>query len=221
MILFFYILTVVLFLFFVDTVYINPNKPEGHREFLVIPLSDHNQDGILHNGFGIEIPSASLMLFKNDAYKAWLRNPHEMVLQLPTASFPFLYDTTSYSRERMRLKGHSESYELGRMVVRNRIMDMEHQDRLYYNLLLVFPEEFTLTNAVFTPTQSPFGRITPQVTPHVHKFKLDQTNEITNLEVSIAFRVTIVDAEPRRSLPPTTNNQSEASLAAAVNGMGL
>lgn len=58
--------------FFTDTIYIDTTYPEKLREIMLILFQDHADDGVLHNGFGIEILGADFNLFKKGYYKAWL-----------------------------------------------------------------------------------------------------------------------------------------------------
>lgn len=186
---------------------------------LVVPFQDHVDDGVLHNGFGIEVIGADYSLYKEGVvYKAWLVNSHEMVIRLPTARSSFLNrNYRPYEKERTRLGGHSETYEMARMVVRNCILDT--CERGYYNLRLVFPSDYSLTNAVFSPGHAPFGQITPQVTPVMTKNKVSSQRTLAGIELDIAFRVTASEEEPRRAVAPIRRGDTAAELEAALNGM--
>ena len=116
-----------------------------------------------------------------------------------------------------RLGGHSDTYETARMVVVNRINAQE--ERQTYFLELVFPEEFELTNAVFTPANVPYGRITPQVTPVLTPVEISATRTINNIAVDIRFAVTIVEDEARVATAQAANNPDMEQINNAIQGM--
>ena len=116
---------------------VDPAVPESHREVLIVPFQDHPDNGILHNGFGIEIIGADFNHYRAGLYRGWLRTANKVVIQLPTGRSTLTRFNDAYQRERARLGGHSEAYELARMVVRNRILG--NRNCQTYNLELVFP----------------------------------------------------------------------------------
>ena len=140
-------------------------------------------------------------------------------MQLPTARSTFLTTEglASYQEQRARIGGHSDTYEVARLVVRNRIMSQT--ERKSYFLRIMFPSEFSLTNAVITPNHSPFGEIDPQITPVEVSIAVSSSRTIKGLEVDMSFAVTIVEAEPRRAVAGTTENPHAQQLDDAVNGM--
>ena len=202
-----------------NTVHVDISSPEKHREFLLVPFQDYPSGGILYNGFGVEISGGDFGNYREGRYRAWLKSSHEIVLQLPVARSTLLtqHGINSYQAQRQRLGGHSETYEVARMVVRNRIQ--AQGARHVYYLLIVFPAEFELTNAVFTPNNSPYGEITPQITPVEVSNPIDEQRCIRGIEVDIAFGVTIIEEEPRRAIAGTSSNPHADALANALNGM--
>jgi len=180
-----------------NTVQVDPSRPEGHREFVLVPFQDHPDNGVLHNGFGIEILGADFNAYREGGYRAWLKSTREVVLQLPVARSTFTTDHSrvSYQAQRQRLGGHSETYELARTVVRNRILGQNTSRRVYF-LLLVFPNDFELTNAVFSPN-STMGEIEPQITPVEVSNLINTSRTILGVELDIAWAVTIIEDEPR------------------------
>ena len=191
----------------------------SHREIVLVPFQDLTSQGVLYNGFGIEIHGADLELFRNGSYRGWLRNGHQMVIQLPTSRGSFLTQegVDSYARQRTRIGGHANTYEVARLVVRNRMM--QNRDRQVYFLLLQFPHDFTLTNAVITPNHAPFGEASPQITPVEVLARVDNTRVVNGLVVDIAFRVTIVEDEPRRAVAVGADNPHAEMLENVMNGM--
>jgi hypothetical protein len=203
------------------------------RELTLIPFKDHIQGGVLHDGFGIEI-TADYHQFKEDKYKAWLRNSNEIVVQLPSDDTAFLHQFKSYETTRDKLQKlakdkYSETYEVARMVVRNKIL--ANKDRESYYILLKFPSTtdeklggFELTNAVFTPNRVPFGLIEPQVVPQAVQvvYGPDTLPIMThNVSIRLSWKVSIVEAEPRRAIHAPTANPSEKTLEDAIQSMSL
>lgn len=195
----------------------DPARPERHREVLIVPFQDHVDDGVLHNGFGVKVVGADYSLYRAGAYKAWLRSSHEMVIRIPTARSTLLGSYGPYQKERGRIGGHSETYEVARAVVRNRIL--ASTERGYYQLHIVFPSEYDLTNAIFSPGTAPFGPIIPQVTPVLVKTKVTESKTLTGIEVDLAFRVSAVEEEPRRAIAAIRNDDTADALAKALHGM--
>jgi len=140
-------------------------------------------------------------------------------VQLPTARSSFITGHANYEANRQRLGGHSETYEVSRMVVRNRIIGQ--LGREFYKIRVRFPEEYNLTNAVFTPGATPFGEITPQVTPVLVNQVVDHASDrsMSGVELDIAFRITLVEEEPRRAAIAPQQNPAAALLQKAMNGM--
>ena len=204
-----------------NTIIVNPDAPESHREVVLVPFQDLSDNGVLNNGFGIEIHGADMDLFRAGSYRAWLRNGNEMVVSFPASRNSFLSPEgiASYQAQRQRIGGHSDTYEVARMVVRNRIMS--NRDRQLYYLLIRFPEEYTLTNAVITPARAPFGECDPQITPLESPAHLENNRVVNGLAVDIAFRVTIVEDEPRRAVAGVADNAHAQMLDDAINGMNF
>lgn len=202
-----------------NTVQVDPSRPEGHREFFLVPFQDIPSHGVLHNGFGIEISGADYNNFREGRYRAWLRNHHEVVLRLPTVRSTMLtpHGHASYEAQRQRLGGHSDTYEVSRMVVRNRLLANEGRQK--YHLLLVFPREYDLTNAVMTPHHSPFGEIEPQITPVEVNNVVGTGRSIVGIEVDIAFAMTIVEEEERRAVATATDKPQAQAMDDAMQGM--
>ena len=202
---------------------VDPSNPERHREVISVPFQDHVHNGILHNGFGIEVSGADFNLFERNLYRAWLVGPHEVVVQFPTARNALLGRNAqaNYDANRARLGGHSETYEVARMVIRNRIR--ANAEREYYKILLKFPQEYNLTNGVFTPHAAPYGEIQPQITPVLTDALIDQAsgNRLHGVEVDIAYRVTIVEEEPRRAMDVQAQNPAAEMLQNALRGMQM
>jgi hypothetical protein len=211
---------------------VDPAEP-CMREFTLIPFKDHIDGGVLHDGFGIEV-SADYHLFKADKYKAWLRSPNEVVVQLPTADTAFLHQYSSYDSTRDKLQvldktKFSETYEVARMVVRNKLLD--NMDRQTYKVLLKFPSTtdvklggFDLTNAVFTPARVPYGLIDPQVVPQGVEviYGPDSAPKKThNLSIRLAWKISIVESEPRRAIQAPSANPSEKTLESAIQSMSF
>ena len=198
---------------------LDPARPEDHREIILVPFQDHPNNGVLYNGFGLEIEGADFSMYRKGHYRAWLRGEHEIVVHLPVSRSSFIdpKSISSYDTQRTRLGGHSETYEVARMVVRNRILS--NKSRQTYFLLVVFPDEFTLTNAVFTPHRTPFGEIDPQITPVEVGSQVSESRVIKGIVVDIAFAVTIVEDEPRRATAIATQNPQAESLDQAMSGM--
>jgi hypothetical protein len=211
--------------------------PTGHslRELTLIPFKDHSFEGVLHDGFGIEL-TADYHQFKADKYKAWLRNENEIVVQLPTEDTSFLEQFKSYEDTLTKLqvktpKMFSDTYEVARMVVRNKILDSAKKDRQVYHILLKFPSSsamkvggIELTNAVFTPSRVPYGLIDPQVVPQAVKVVYGpDTGPLTsnNISIRLAWKVTVVEAEPRRAVQAPTSNPSEKTLEDAILSMSI
>lgn len=186
---------------------------------MLVPFQDHVHQGVLNNGFGIEITGADFTSFRSGRYRAWLRNSHEVVLQLPVARSTFLTETgiTSYQAQRQRLGGHSDTYEVARMVVRNRIL--AKPSRLVYFVLLVFPAEYELTNSVFSPNGGVAGEIAPQITPVEIQNRISATRNAGAIEIDIAFAVTIIEEEPRRAINVAGDNQYADQMDQALAGM--
>lgn len=201
----------------VVTLRVDASKPERHREVLIVPFQDHTHNGVLHNGFGVEITGADFTLFRDGLYRGWLTDTNKVVLQIPVGRSSLLRHVDNYQRERNRLGGHSDTYETARMVVVNRINAQE--ERQTYFLELVFPEEFELTNAVFTPANVPYGRITPQVTPVLTPVEISATRTINNIAVDIRFAVTIVEDEARVATAQAANNPDMEQINNAIQGM--
>ena len=196
---------------------VDPATPEGHREVLIVPFQDHVDNGVLHNGFGIEITGADFRQYRQGRYRAWLRTTNRVVVQLPTARSGFVHEIDNYNRQRHQLGGHSETYEVARMVVRNRIL--ANVARQSYNLELVFPDTFELTNAVFSPGTSPLGRINPQVTPVIIPCQVAEGRVMHGIEVDLCFCVTIVEEEPCVANFAGEENDDKAALNQALAGM--
>lgn len=193
----------------------------------MIPFQDHTHDGVLHNGFGVEI-TADYHQFNLDLYKAWLRSDTEVVVTLPTVDFAFSDAYGSYEQTRdslnakQLLKQFSSTYEVARMVVRNRIN--LNAERKSYNVLLKFPYGVSLTNSVFTPGNAPFGTIAPQVVPQGVPviFGDDGALQSTkNLSVRLAWRISCVEDEARRAVHAPTVNPSATALKNAMSGMSI
>jgi len=200
-----------------DTIKVDPSVPESHREVLIVPFQDHTENGVLHNGFGVEVLGADFALYKEGFYKGWLRTPNIMILQVPSVSSSLLCHSDSYTRERSRIGGHSETYEVARQVVVNRILS--NAKRQTYTLQLVFPEEYELTNSVFSPNNSPLGRINSQVTPVLIPNKVNANTTLTGIVVDVCFRVTIVEEEPRVALASSDQNPEAEHLDTLLSGM--
>lgn len=196
---------------------VDPTKPEGHREVLIVPFQDHVDHGILHNGFGIEIVGADFANYRAGLYRAFLRTSNRVVVQIPTARSSLMRHYDNYVEQRRRLGGHSETYEVARMVVRNRIM--ARPIRQHYNLELVFPEEYELTNAVFSPGTAPLGRIEPQVTPVLIPCQVSSQRTVVGIECDLCFAITIVEEEPRVATTAVDHNADADALDAALEGM--
>ena len=142
-----------------------------------------------------------------------------MVLRVPVARSTLMteHGMFSYGQQHQRLGGHSETYEVARMVVRNRIL--ANQKRQYYHLLLVFPQDFALTNAVFTPHHAPFGEIAPQITPVEVCNEVGGGRTVLGVELDVAFAATIIEDEPRRATPAATDNEHTQAVNNAMLGM--
>lgn len=196
---------------------VDPSLPEMHRKVLIVPFQDHTDNGVLHNGFGIEVLGADFAMYKEGKYKAWLRTTHSVVVQFPTAPSSFLKHVLLYQRERNRLGGHSETYEVARRVVLNRLL--ANVSRQTYTVEFVFPEEYELSNIVFSPNSAPLGQIDPQVTPVLIPTAVNETTTLTGIVVDVCFAVTIVEEEPRVAIPSGDINQEAGQLDTLLQGM--
>lgn len=65
---------------------VDPAVPEVHREVLIVPFQDHVHNGVLHNGFGVEIIGADYANYRAGFYRAWLKTGNRIVVQLPTVN---------------------------------------------------------------------------------------------------------------------------------------
>ena len=110
-----------------NTIHVDTSAPEKHREFLLVPFQEHPSSRILYNGLGVEVTGADFENYWKGCYQAWLESSNEMVLQLPTACSTFVTQPgiESYQAQRHRIGGHSDTYEVSRMVVRNQIIGHE------------------------------------------------------------------------------------------------
>lgn len=209
-----------LFLIFcTDSITVDPARPEGHREVIIVPFQDHVDNGVLHNGFGVEVVGADFRLFREGVYRAWLCTSNTIIVQLPTVCSTLIHHVANYTNERQRLGGHSETYEVARMVVRNRIL--ANSARQHYNLEVVFPQEYELTNAVFSPGASPLGRIDAQVTPVLVPCQVSDTRTLTGIEIDLCFAVTIVEEEPCIATAPIGQNGEADQLNQMLQGMNF
>ena len=187
---------------------------------MIVPFQDHAHNGVLHNGFGIEVVGADYNHFKAGLYRSWLVDPQSIVVELPTTRSGFMTDYASYQKERTRIGGHSDTYELARRVVLNRIL--RERARKTYKIKLKFPSDYDLTNVVFTPGNSPFGEIIPQITPTIIKYPVSETMTMQGVEVDLAYRVTCIEEEPRRAVAVANDKNPYAdSLTAALHGMNF
>lgn len=190
----------------------------NHREVNLVTFQDYPSNGVLYNGFGIEIHGADFNMYRQGRYRAWLRNPRSMVVELPSSRSTFMTEVglTSYQAQRQRLGGHAATYETARLVARNRVL--AQQARHTYFLLLAFPEEFELTNAVLSPN-SVNGEIAAQITPVENAAQINPTRTVVGLEVDVAWAITIVEEEPRRVTAVAANNVQANDLDQAMDGM--
>lgn len=124
----------------------------------------------------------------------------------------------SYQAQHGRLAGRSETYEVARMVVRNRLLGTNMTvNRKVYFLLLVFPRDYELTNNVFSPG-SQMGAIEPQITPVEVSNQISGTRVVLGLELDIAFALSIVESEPRTMIANTDTLHAQ-ELDDALQGM--
>lgn len=74
---------------------------------------------------------------------------------------------------------------------------------------------------MFTPGNAPFGRIAPQVTPVLVRSQVSSDRTVVGIEVDLAYAVTIVEEEPRQAANRPTENDDEAALDVAMQGMSF
>lgn len=191
--------------------------PERNGRVQVFQIANVQKDGILHNGYKIAIDGDMRYVYQ-EQYKATLVSDNEVMLEIPSIGFSFLHEGDSLNKRINTGPGGygcartQESHDVARNKIRN------DKARMIKRVLLRFPEEEKLSNAIYSPSLSD-DEITIQVVSLTSKVDLAGT-KISIMEARVAWKVSIFEEEKRvvKQAAPTTNS-SAAMLSAQLSSM--
>ena len=189
--------------------------PERNREFLVIPFTDVEKDGVLHNGVEIMIMDGSLQDYLQDRYKAWKIKSNEVLVSVPSAAYHYIEDFSDFFDELKKCPGvHCQRAQLGHDVARNAIMD--DSTRHLKHILLRFPEEIVLDPRNYSDSD---GELTCDWCSYKTRFEKD--GHIFEREHDILFWKIAVEEESSRVLKRTDTTKGAARLSARFASMNM
>lgn len=205
----------------VPVINVDVNFPEQNREVKVVPFTDVNKDGILHNGFDIMM-DCDIRDFIAGSYKAELISSSKVLISLPSTSHTYLHDFGAFFEE---LKKTPEDFcdraELGHGVARNAIIGGD-KARQTKKLMLCFPEHIVLVmNQHYCKSKM---ELKSHIVPFKTKFDWNG-NKLVRFHDVVFWKVVIHEDEPRFKTLPDSDESKEtaklAKLAARLASMSL
>jgi hypothetical protein len=196
---------------------VNLNYPERNREVKVVEFENVKKDGVLHNGFEIQM-EVDIRDYINDKYKANLVDKNEILIEMPTVSHAWLHDSDEYNKKVVAFKLHCPRTEEAHTVQRNMILSDESRQKK--KILLRFPAGIELSNQHYSP-DGINGEIEMEMVP----FDADVTvgNKTFAMTVaSVYWKVSQVEAQPRRvEYSKDKAKKAADKLASKLQGMGI
>jgi hypothetical protein len=205
------LLTSVFFLLFkAQVIKIDVEYPERNGEFKVFAFTDQEKDGVLHNGFEIEL-EGDLRFFVDDKYKAHLISGTEILVEMPSVNFSFLYETEQYMEHVTAFNMYYQRTAEARAVTRNMILNDESRQTKF--ILLRFPENIELSNQHYSAdNETDSGEIESKIIPIQSTFNF-HGRTYGKTFASIIWRVSIVENKKRDVRAPTVNRDERSNLS--------
>lgn len=126
------------------------NDPFRNREVSVFMFNDEvGEDNKVHNGFEIIVEGNMHAIF-DDAFEATLLNPSEILIRVPSASYPLLHQEVAFHGARDKLVENTGPVSTKALYIARHtaLQDKASQSRY---LLLRFPKSMPLTNEIYSP----------------------------------------------------------------------
>lgn len=193
------------------------NFPEQNREIKVVPFTDVEKDGVLHDGFDIMM-DCDIHDFLTGLYKAELVPSNKVLIMLPSASYTYLHGFGSFFDQlKKNPEDHCARAELGHDIARNAIIAGD-KARKTKKLLLCFPEHIVLSMNHYCKIKT---ELKSEMIPFQTSFKWYQKDIVRGHDV-LFWKVAIHEEEPRvQKLPESDESKEEAKLVARLESMSL
>ena len=180
---------------------------------MVVPFTDVEKDGVLHNGFDIVV-QGEIADFVKGRFKAKKLTDNEVLVEMPSASNSYLNHLDNFFENLKRFRIHCNRAQLGHEVARNAILDDDA--RMTKRLVLRFPEYIILSAHQYTDST---GNLSCELIPCQSEF-FWQERTITQVHDYILWKVAIQEEEPRVvKCPVADESEGVAKLAAHLGSM--
>jgi hypothetical protein len=197
-----------------DIIEVNVTRPERNREVKVFHFDSVNIDGMLHDVYEIAV-YGDMEDVLADKYKAWFRGRNEVLVRVPSMEVFFL-DSAGFDQHMKKANVHFDRSQESHDVARNRILkDERSQTR---RLLLRFPEDEELSNAVFSPKSSD-GEIELEVVPFKREFSIGPVNKFTTSGARVSWKIAVIGTEARETKAP--GNKGATKLMEKLSSMSI
>ena len=180
---------------------------------MLVPFTDKEKDGVLHNGFDIVV-HGEIADFVKGRYKAKKLTDNEVLVEMPSASNSYLNHFNVFFENLKQFRIHCKRAQLGHEVAQNAILDDDA--RMIKRLVLRFPEYIILSAHQYTDST---GNLSCELIPCQSEFFWQETT-ISRTYDYIYWKVAIQEEEPRVVKRPVGDeSEGVAKLAARLGSM--
>jgi hypothetical protein len=177
-----------------DIINVDIKHPECNREVIVVPFTDKEMDGILHDGFVFMVEGVDVRDFISKKFKARLVSSNEILVAMPAVSHYWLHDSSAFNACLTRCGLYCQRADEAQAVARNNML-LQNRDRQTKYLLLRFPDNLKLSNLHFSPNSTD-GNIEIDVVPLKNTVDIPG-NEMQAAFATVVWKVTVLEDEQR------------------------
>ena len=200
--------------------------PERNRELSkVSAFWDVEQNGILHNGITIQA-NCDPRDYMAGRFKARLNpaKPNEVLIELPSMRHSDLHEAEKFKERKTAFGINCTRLQEAEDVARNKILT--DPDRQKLDIVLRFPDDMKLTNKHYSPdSQEEDDNIDDELVFIETVWEVPNTGPVKKhnmIEAKVEWKVSIIEAEPRRvATKDTAAKLRAAKVALRLEGMNI